>query len=143
MHFGISALLVVLCLSPFSPFSPAQPEPSRSYSRSNTFSIFTEYSNDSSHIILGASEDRKLAALGVSYSRRVLMNNIFAWQYGIEVRPLVFLREPTAKLSIVTTFKDGTPPVIFGIGNEPIRRRCTSETLQLSSDAAGLPRPSL
>jgi hypothetical protein len=72
MHFGISALLVVLCLSPFS---PAQSEPSRSYSRSNTFSIFTEYSNDSSHIILGASEDRKLAALGVSYSRRVLMNN--------------------------------------------------------------------
>lgn len=135
MRSGISALLVVLCLSSFS---PAQPEPSRSYSRPNTFSIFTEYSNDSSHIILGVSDNRKLAALGVSYSRRMVTNHVFEWQYGVEIRPLVVLREPTSQFSVVTTFKDGTPPLTSGIGNEPVRRNCTSETLRTSLDPPGI-----
>lgn len=131
MRFSISVFLVAFCLSPFG---SAQSEPSRNYSRANTFSIFTEYSNDSSHIILGTSEDRKLIALGVSYSRRILINEIFEWQYGVEIRPLVFLRDPTAQLSLVTTTDGGTSTFVSGFSSEPVTRSCTSQTLQVSSD---------
>ncbi|HEY4354589.1 MAG TPA: hypothetical protein VGN16_02495, partial [Acidobacteriaceae bacterium] len=41
------------------------------YGRRNTFSVFADYSNDSSHIFLGQEENRKIAGLGAGYSLRL------------------------------------------------------------------------
>jgi hypothetical protein len=41
------------------------------FSRLNTFSGFFEYSNDSSHIILGTVPNRKIGAIGFQYQRRL------------------------------------------------------------------------
>ncbi len=50
----------------------AQSPADRTYSRLNTFAAFAEYSNDSSHIILGTSANRKIGALGFQYQRRLV-----------------------------------------------------------------------
>ena len=44
----------------------AQIGESGAFSRRNTFTVFAEYSNDSSHILMGVSENRKLATFGGS-----------------------------------------------------------------------------
>jgi hypothetical protein len=67
---------------------------SRPYSRANTFSIFGEYSNDSSHIILGATPNRKLAGLGVQYERRLVENGFLRWAYEAEFRPFIVSSDP-------------------------------------------------
>jgi opacity protein-like surface antigen len=66
----------------------------------NTYSAFLEYSNDSSHIILGSSPNRKFSGLGIQYERRLLSNHAFVWRYAAEFRPLVLESDPTATLTI-------------------------------------------
>jgi len=66
----------------------------------NTYSAFFEYSNDSSHIVLGSSPDRKFVSLGLQYERRLLSNHIFVWRYAAEFRPLVLESDPTATQTI-------------------------------------------
>ncbi len=66
------------------------------YSRRNTFTAFAEYSNDSSHIILGQTPDRKLAGLGVQYERRILGNRFLTWSYMAEFRPFIVSSDPAA-----------------------------------------------
>jgi len=124
-------VFVLLAAFFLSHFALAQSEPGRSYSRLNTFSVFTEYSNDSSHIVLGTADNRKLVALGVSYSRRILTSKFVEWQYGVEIRPLVLLRQPNVWSTVVITFKNGNPP-LTGVFSQPALRSCTSQTSQLS-----------
>src|ERR1700677_1166039 len=40
------------------------------YSNRKVFSGFVEYSNDSSHMLLGYADGRKITALGASFERR-------------------------------------------------------------------------
>jgi len=49
------------------------------YSHRQSLSLFTEYSNTSSHIILGVSQNRRLAALGAAYSLRLLHTRYLDW----------------------------------------------------------------
>ena len=65
------------------------------YARVNTFGIFTAYSNDSSHIMLGDAELRKLFDVGLSYNRRILLNHIVNWQYSGEILPVALESDPT------------------------------------------------
>ena len=129
-RFAMGVLVAAFCLSPFS---HAQSEPGGSYSRSNTFSVFTEFSNDSSHIILGRAANRKLVALGASYSRRILVNHVFEWQYGVEIRPLVLLRQPTVLSSVTASFNNGLPPITLTAARVPLLQSCTSGTQPLGS----------
>lgn len=62
--------------------------------RSNTFSAFAEYSNDSSHIFLGTSANRKIGGIGATYARRLWSNPVFSWQYLVEVRPILVESDP-------------------------------------------------
>ena len=130
---GVFALVAALCLCPFS---HAQPEPGRSYGRLNRFSVFTEYSNDSSHIILGATRGSKLAALGVSYSRRILTGKFAEWEYGLEIRPLLLLGETTRRI-VITTSGGGTPPVTIDSGELLTVRGCSPFTLHFGSGQGG------
>ena len=73
MHsFRLVALFaLLLCV----PAALAQTKPhSLYYSRLNTFGFFGEYSNTSSHILLGISRNRKLLDFGGFYTRRVLLD---------------------------------------------------------------------
>jgi len=85
--------------------------PETEYGRRNTFSVFADYSNDSSHIIIGQEENRKIAALGIGYSLRLAHKEFFDFSYEPELRPLTLLRDPVVS-GISTVVVDGNPTVI-------------------------------
>lgn len=72
------------------------------YDAKTSYSVFVAYSNDSSHIIIGASENRRLLEAGVDYSRRLGGRSIFSWRYQAEVVPLELLQNP--RLTSTSTF---------------------------------------
>ena len=78
----------------------AQTRDSTSFGSKNTYSAFVEYSNDSSHIILGVAPNRKFASVGFQYERRLLSNRAFVWRYAAEFRPLILESDPTATVTI-------------------------------------------
>lgn len=69
------------------------------YSRLNSFGFFGEYSNDSSHILLGSAQNRKLLDFGGFYSRRVFLNRIASGQYMIELRPVMWESDPLTRVT--------------------------------------------
>jgi hypothetical protein len=101
---------VLLCVA----LSMAAQEPSeRPYSRLNTFSSFFEYSNDSSHIILGNAENRKIGALGFQYQRRLVNRRLWNLSFTAELRPGMLESDPTAaqteiESSTLATFETQT-----------------------------------
>lgn len=66
------------------------------YGRLNTFGVFAAYSPDSSHMLLGYAENRKLVDIGVSYSRRLYLNRTVSWQYSAELLPVSLESDPVA-----------------------------------------------
>lgn len=97
----LAALFALLLFAPaaFSQASADHPY----YSRLNTFGILGEYSNDSSHILLGDSQNRKLLDFGGSYSRRVLLNRFVDGQYMLEVRPIMLESDPLFQQTLTQT----------------------------------------
>ncbi|MGA8086873.1 MAG: acyloxyacyl hydrolase [Terracidiphilus sp.] len=79
------------------------------FARVNTFGVFSAYSNDSSHILLGEAESRRLFFLGASYSRRLILNQFVNWQYNGEVMPLALESDPTDRITV--TWNTPTPPL--------------------------------
>jgi len=117
-HISLVVLLTLM-MSASNAFPQTKPE-SLYYSRLNTFGLFGEYSNDSSHIVLGKTEQRKLLSFGGSYSRRLLINRIADWQYMAEIRPLMWESDPvvhattviTSPPSLAGTYRSDTVPVL-------------------------------
>ncbi len=68
------------------------------YTRRNGFSASIEYSNDSSHIILGSTPDRKLAGIGAQYERRLMLGRLISWSYFAEFRPFLLSSDPAATI---------------------------------------------
>ncbi len=64
------------------------------YARVNTFGVFSAYSGDSSHILMGDAENRKLLDFGVSYSRKLVLGRIVNWQYNGELLPVALESDP-------------------------------------------------
>jgi opacity protein-like surface antigen len=75
----------------------AQTGESGSVSRRNTFGIYVEYSNDSSHMVLGVAEDRKLVALGGSYALRLWRSHVGDLRYIMEARPVLMESDPVTR----------------------------------------------
>ncbi len=65
------------------------------YSNRKVFSGFVEYSNDSSHMLMGYADGRKISAIGASMERRSFLSNHFAGSYLAEVRPFMTETDPT------------------------------------------------
>ena len=102
MHSIRSLALLAMLLSTANALSQVTPE--RAYfSRVNSFGFFGEYSNDSSHILLGLSQNRKLLAFGGTYSRRVLLNRVVDGQYMAELSPVVLESDPVFHVTYVAT----------------------------------------
>jgi hypothetical protein len=82
---------LLLCLAVAA---AAQQSADTSYSRLNTVSGFFEYSNDSSHIILGDAENRKIGAIGFQYQRRLVHRRLLDFSYTAEIRPGMLESDP-------------------------------------------------
>ena len=95
------SLLILASIVLFAAAASAQTRKESSILRADQqlFGIFTAYSNDSSHILLGEAEDRKLLAFGASYSRRLILNHSVNFQFNAELMPLVLEGDPTDHLT--------------------------------------------
>jgi hypothetical protein len=77
------------------------------YAPLNSVAAFVEYSNSSSHIILGDDRQRKFVGLALAYQRRISANRWMAWNYSAEIRPLLFESDPTLVGERLTVTVDG------------------------------------
>ena len=99
---SLAVLLVLLSTA------NAQTGDATAFGSKNTYSAFLEYSNDSSHMILGRAPDRKFVSIGVQYERRLLSNQVMIWRYAAEFRPLIVESDP---MIAVTTTETSPPPI--------------------------------
>lgn len=67
------------------------------YSTHAALSGFVEYSNDSSHMLIGYADGRKISAVGASLERRSFVNNSLSGAFIAEVRPLMTVSDPVLK----------------------------------------------
>jgi opacity protein-like surface antigen len=65
------------------------------YSNRKVFSGFVEYSNDSSHMLLGYADGRKINALGASFEKRSFLKSNVTGSWLAEVRPYMTVTDPT------------------------------------------------
>ena len=93
--FLFSCLCTLLGAALWSaPASAQARSESEYYARKNTLAFFGAYSADSSHILLGYAENRKLLDFGVSYNRRLILNHTVNWQYSGELLPVALESDP-------------------------------------------------
>ena len=102
------------------------------YDPRSSYSVFAAYSNDSSHMILGVSENRRLIATGVDYSRRLSSRSIYSWRYQVEVIPLELLQNPKLTTTITNTPIGDPTSTDFPVGTIQYsslqQRQCTSSS---------------
>jgi opacity protein-like surface antigen len=109
------AAVFVVLLVMISPVR-AQVGEASAYGTKNTFSAIVEYANDSSHIVLGVADNRKLVAVGVQYEHRLVMNKFLVWKYSAEFRPLILESDPTASVTTTTTSPTLSAPFMNQLG---------------------------
>lgn len=131
-RFGL--YLLVLCL-PLT--TSAQQTSESSYSRLNTFGGFFEYSNDSSHIILGVAENRKIGAIGFQYQRRLIHRRLLDFSYMAEIRPGIIESDP-----VLTTTDNETSPEM-GVSQQPpvVAVKCNAGTSAYNFTVPGASGP--
>lgn len=78
------------------------------YARVNTFGVLAAYSNDSSHMLLGNAERRKLLNIGGMYSRRLFLNRVVNWEYTAEVLPAALESDPLSRQVNIQTLPSAT-----------------------------------
>lgn len=132
--------LVLLLIALVCAFRAAPQERDR-FDPTNSYSVFAAYSNDSSHMILGESENRRLLAVGMDYSRRVGGRSIYSWRYQVEVIPLEFLQNPKMTLTDAFTLNaNGLAMGLTGSGFQTSsfqQRDCRSVSASGTLYAAG------
>ncbi len=102
------------------------------YNPKTSYTVFVAYSNDSSHMILGVADNRRLFAAGVDYSRRLAGRSIYSWRYQVEIVPLELLQNPKLTTTVINTPTGDPPSSEFPIGTIQYsslqQRRCTSSS---------------
>jgi hypothetical protein len=124
--------LAAIALSSFAPALHAQTQAeSPLYVRTNTLGIFAAWSSDSSHILIGQSEQRKLVNIGASYSRRIIANRAVNWQYSAELLPVALESDPLSR-----EFVQQTTPTTATVTylNQPPLIKCAPATIPYSID---------
>jgi opacity protein-like surface antigen len=107
-------LAVFVALLGFAESAAAQTKPEDPfYARVNTFGVFGAYSGDSSHIVLGYAQNRKLMNIGVAYNRRLRLGSIVNWQYSVEFAPVAMESDPV----VHTVVSQQTPTVDVYVSN--------------------------
>ncbi len=126
MRFSRLALLFALLLFGARAFSQVAPTNTSYYSRINGFGLFGEYSNTSSHILIGVSRNRKLLDFGGSYTRRLVLSRYVDAQYMAEIRPVMLESDP---ITDQTTVIVSPPPRKTFTYNGPFAGTCHAFTL--------------
>jgi len=112
-----------------TPIAAAQTVPENTpYARVNTFGFIAAYANDSSHMLLGTAERRKLLDFGASYSRRLFMNRLVNWQYSVELLPVALESDPLSR----TIIRQVTPTVETTILNDGPLDTCAPQAFKYS-----------
>jgi hypothetical protein len=97
-------------------------------SRRNTFGVYIEYSNDSSHMVMGLAENRKLVALGGSYALRLWRSHVGDLRYIVEARPVLMESDPVTRDAYTDTFVPGG--TLTGIQITEPAKACRPGTFQ-------------
>jgi hypothetical protein len=124
-----AAVVVFAVLLIFIPRLSAQTGDSSTFGRKNTFSAFFDYSNDSSHIVLGSAEGRKFTELGFQYERRLIVTPNLVWKYIGEFRPLIAESDLTTTL---TNDQTSPPPPQTFVGSPTTTIGCESSSGEYS-----------
>jgi opacity protein-like surface antigen len=95
----------------------------------NTFSIFVDYSNNSSHIVLGSAEGRKFTELGFQYERRLIVTPNLLWKYTGEFRPLIAESDLTVT---DTNIQTSPPPTQTFVGSPTATISCRPSSEEYS-----------
>jgi opacity protein-like surface antigen len=111
---------LTLATSAVGASAQAVPAVSSYYARTNTFSVFGAYSGDSSHILLGDAENRRLLNIGVAYGRKLLVNRMVNWQYNGELLPVALESDPVA----LYTYSWTSPTVYSESGTAVLTTPC-------------------
>lgn len=88
-----------------------------------------EYSNTSSHILLGSSFDRRILGVNGAASRRLIHSSVVDWNYEVFISPIKFIQEPVVDR---VTLSDGSSPAGQAPASfsGPIQRKCVSGVVQ-------------
>lgn len=106
------------------------------FSRRNTWTVFAEYSNTSSHILMGSSRQRELVTLGGGYTRRVVSFKGSELGYHVEVRPIVFESDPLGITRVTYTVESpGTPQTFTDTGTEVPVSKCEAASGSFTLEA--------
>jgi hypothetical protein len=100
--------------------SPAPPF----YGRTNSFGFLLAYSNDSSPMLLGVADQRKILNIGASYSRRLILGHTVDWQYDGEVLPIALNSDPVETTTITTPNPSNPSQTITITSSAPIQYVC-------------------
>jgi hypothetical protein len=107
---GALLCLAISCTADLVAQDMPHAQPSDTYSRKNTFSLFVEYSPTSSHILLCVARQRILADFGGAYTRRIVSFWGSDLGYHVELRPVLFESDPVAITK--STFSYTAPPPV-------------------------------
>jgi len=108
--------LAPLALLSGTAIARAQATPESSYyARANSFGIFSAYSGDSSHMLLGRAENRMLLDIGVSYGRKLFLNRVVNWQYNGELLPVALESDPLTRSVNVQTSPTTATYIVAGL----------------------------
>jgi hypothetical protein len=96
-------MCVVFLLHGFAKGVDAQAKPDGPdiYGARNKFGVMAEYSNDSSRIVLGRSDNVKLGSVGIQYQLRLVANRYFVFSHAAEFRPVILESIPTVTQTTV------------------------------------------
>jgi len=103
------------------------------FSRRNSWTIFAEYSNTSSHILMGASRQRELATVGGAYTRRIVRFGGSELGYQAEVRPVVFESDPLQIEKVMETVSEPPP-----VGTQTFTNTNTMATVERCRASSGV-----
>jgi len=121
---------ILLASTAFAQSSPESPY----YARANSFGVLTAHSNDSSHILMGTVENRKLLNIGVSYSRKLFLDRIVNWQYSGELLPVALESDPV--MNEVTNYT--SPIVLTTYGSTVPNLACKPKSGSYSTTSNGV-----
>lgn len=118
------AVFLILMTGAAAASAQIAPTVSPYYARNNTFSVFGAYSNDSSRMLLGNAENRKLLDFGVAYGRKLYLNHIVNWQYSGEILPVALESDPV----VHSVFNQTSPTVQSWTANVVQAAACVSKS---------------
>jgi hypothetical protein len=104
---GRSLLIVVLTAIPF-----ARAQVGQDYGGKQSFGISGSYAPDSSHILIGISEQRRTWTAGGEYTRRLFKRDRFRVDYTGSLNPFFQESDPTL-IGLEATLTPGAPPTIL------------------------------